>query len=88
MQKLVVQSGEIGVINGLAGKAASVRVARSNGDPGAGSTIQICGANTITGSSNPLVIVDGVPLNNNTVYGGGNGGRAGGTSQQSRLVTI
>lgn len=84
----VVQSGETGVINGLAGKAASVRVARSNGDPGAGSTIQIRGANTITGSSNPLVIVDGVPLNNNTVYGGGNGGRAGGTSQQSRLNDI
>ena len=85
----VVQSGETGVINGLAGKAASVRVARSNGDPGAGSTIQIRGANTITGSSNPLVIVDGVPLNNNTVYGGGNGGnRSGGTSQQSRLNDI
>ncbi|MDF9798599.1 TonB-linked SusC/RagA family outer membrane protein [Catalinimonas alkaloidigena] len=85
----VVQSGETGVINGLAGKAASVRIARSNGDPGAGSTIQIRGANTITGSSNPLVIVDGVPLNNNTVYGGGNGAnRSGGTSQQSRLNDI
>ena len=46
----VVRSGETGLINGLAGKAAGVRVARSNGDPGAGSAIQIRGANTITGS--------------------------------------
>jgi len=85
----VTRSGETGVINGLAGKAASVRIARSNGDPGAGSTIQIRGTNTITGSSDPLVIVDGVPLNNSTVYGGGNGGNeSGGTSQQSRLNDI
>ena len=85
----VVRSGETGVINGLAGKAASVRIARSNGDPGAGSTIQIRGPNTITGSSDPLIIVDGVPISNSTVYGGGNGGNeSGGVSQQSRLNDI
>ena len=33
----VVRSGETGVINGLAGKAAGVRIIRANGDPGAGS---------------------------------------------------
>ncbi len=84
----VVRSGETGLINGLAGKAAGVRVARSNGDPGAGSTIQIRGANTITGSSSPLVIVDGVPISNSTIYGNGNGGTAAGVSQQSRLNDI
>jgi TonB-linked SusC/RagA family outer membrane protein len=84
----VVRSGETGLINGLAGKAAGVRVARSNGDPGAGSTIQIRGANTITGSSSPLVIVDGVPISNSTIYGNGNGGTDAGVSQQSRLNDI
>ncbi|RMG25289.1 MAG: SusC/RagA family TonB-linked outer membrane protein [Bacteroidetes bacterium] len=87
----VTRSGETGLINALSAKASNVRINRSNGDPGAGSAIRIRGANTISGSSEPLIIVDGVPLNNSTTYGGGNnitGGRTGGTSQQSRLNDI
>ena len=85
----VVRSGEATMVNGLSGRAAGVRIARSNGDPGAGSTIQIRGANTITGSSDPLIILDGVPISNSTLYGGGNGaGEDGGVSQQSRLNDI
>ncbi len=85
------RSGETTLLNGLGAKASSVQIARSNGDPGAGSTIRIRGANSISGSSNPLIILDGVPIANNTQYGGGNnvtGGRTGGTSQQSRLNDI
>ncbi len=87
----VVRSGETGVINGLSGKAAGVRIIRSNGDPGAGSNILIRGANSIQGDGSPLIIVDGVPISNETVYGGGNdltGGSFGGVSQQSRLNDI
>ncbi len=80
----VVRSGETGLLNGMAGKAAGVRIARSNGDPGAGSTIQIRGANTITGSSDPLFIVDGIPVSNSSLVGN-SGSRAGGTSEQSRI---
>jgi len=80
----VTRSGETGLLNGMAGKAAGVRIARSNGDPGAGSTIQIRGANTITGSSDPLFIVDGIPVSNSSVVGN-SGSRAGGTSEQSRI---
>ena len=84
----IYRSGESTLLNALGAKASSVQISRSNGDPGAGSTIRIRGANTISGSSNPLIILDGVPIANNTQYGGGNnvtGGRTGGTSQQSRL---
>ncbi len=87
----VSRSGEVSVINAIGAKASNVRINRSNGDPGAGSTIRIRGANTITGDADPLIIVDGVPMNNSTTYGGGNnitGGRAGGISQQSRLSDI
>ncbi len=77
-------SGEAGILNSLAGKASGVRIARSNGDPGAGTNIQIRGANTIGGSTQPLVIVDGVPLSNDNLYGSGSS-RSGGVSQQSRL---
>ncbi len=84
----ITRSGESTLLNSLGAKASNVQISRSNGDPGAGSTIRIRGANSISGSSNPLIILDGVPISNNTQYGGGNGatgGRTGGTSQQSRL---
>lgn len=78
------RSGETGVINSLSGKASGVKIARSNGDPGAGSSIQIRGANTITGNSQPLIVIDGIAFSNENSNGIGNS-RDGGTSQQSRL---
>ncbi|WP_192348670.1 SusC/RagA family TonB-linked outer membrane protein [Algoriphagus sp. Y33] len=77
----IQRSGETGLINGLAGKASGVRIGKTNGDPGAGSVIQIRGVNTIEGASQPLVILDGVPISND------NSG-AGTVSQQSRLNDI
>ncbi len=87
----VARSGETTIANALSGKASGVKITRSNGDPGAGSAIRIRGANTISGASDPLIIVDGVPLNNTTSYAGGNGltgGRSGGITQGSRLNDI
>ena len=83
----VIRSAEPTVVNALSGKASGVRITRSNGDPGAGSAIRIRGANTIDGSIQPLIIVDGVPLDNTTSYAGGNSitGSNGGVSQGSRL---
>lgn len=87
----VTRSGEVNLINSLGAKASNVIINTTNGDPGAGVNIRIRGANTITGSTQPLIILDGVPINNSTSYGGGNnitGGTAGGTSQGSRLNDI
>ncbi len=80
----IKSSGEANILSSLAGKASGVKIARANGDPGAGVSIQIRGANTIGGASQPLVIVDGVPLSNDNLYGSGSS-RSGGVSQQSRL---
>ncbi len=87
----VIRSGEPTLANSLSGKSSGLRISRSNGDPGAGSTIRIRGANTILGDSDPLIIVDGVPLNNTTSYAGGNGltgGQSGGVTQGSRFNDI
>ncbi|WP_460961780.1 SusC/RagA family TonB-linked outer membrane protein [Spirosoma litoris] len=81
--KDIVRSGETGVINGMSGKAAGVQITKSAGDPGAGSYIQIRGQNTITGTTQPLVIVDGIPISNSTLGDG-----AAGVTQQSRLNDI
>ncbi|WP_136466286.1 SusC/RagA family TonB-linked outer membrane protein [Flagellimonas onchidii] len=79
-------SGEVNIINALQAKASGVRIARSNGDPGAGSNIQIRGANTISGSTQPLIILDGVPISNDNENGSND--PDAGTSQQSRMNDI
>ena len=83
----VVRSGEPTLLNSLSGKAAGVQIRRVSGDPGTGSTIRIRGANTISGASDPLFIVDGVPMNNSSNYnsGDGRGSRSGGVSNGSRI---
>ena len=77
---VITRSGESGLIQGLAGKTSGLKITRSSGDPGAGAYIQIRGQNTITGSSSPLIVVDGVPVSNTNVGGGTDG-----VTQQSRL---
>lgn len=79
----LAKSGETSVINGLAGKAAGVQVSRAAGDPGAAAFIQIRGQNTLTGNTQPLIVVDGIPISNTT-----EGGTSGGVVPQSRLNDI
>lgn len=86
--KSIIRSGESGLLQGLAGKASGVRITRSTGDPGAGSNIQIRGASTITGSSQPLIILDGIPISNASSVGLGASATGVGVAQQSRLNDI
>ncbi|KUJ63799.1 hypothetical protein AR687_01030 [Flavobacteriaceae bacterium CRH] len=62
----ITKSGEQNVLQALAGKAAGVQIIGSGGTPGASSKIIIRGSNTITGSTDPLIVVDGVPIDNTT----------------------
>lgn len=45
---------------GIAGKIAGVRVSQSTGGPGNAANIKIRGINSITASSNPLYVIDGI----------------------------
>ncbi|TDD95736.1 SusC/RagA family TonB-linked outer membrane protein [Flavobacterium cellulosilyticum] len=45
----------------LQGRVAGVDISATSGDPGAGMQIRIRGTSSISGSSNPLVVVDGMP---------------------------
>ena len=58
------RSGEQNVIQGLSAKAAGVQVVGSGGTPGASSKILIRGNSTFTGDNQPLIVVDGVPIDN------------------------
>lgn len=80
----VSNSGESTVLNSLSGKSSGVRISRNSGDPGAGAYIQIRGLSSITRNSQPLIIVDGVPISND-VRGNSS---SGGVNQESRLNDI
>lgn len=46
----------------LGGRAAGVNVQENNSEPGGGISIEIRGISTISGSTQPLYVIDGVPL--------------------------
>jgi len=56
----------------IQGKVAGVSVISNSGAPGAGSTIQIRGVNSLNGSTKPLIVIDGVPLDNTAIAGAAN----------------
>jgi TonB-linked SusC/RagA family outer membrane protein len=60
----LARSGETDVINGLAAKIAGIEVISTAGTPGASTKILIRGNSTFTGDNQPLIVVDGVPINN------------------------
>lgn len=53
-------------INSLQGRVAGVEVTSTSGVPGASSSITIRGVSSISSSNQPLMIVDGLPIDNKT----------------------
>lgn len=82
---LIRRSNEVNVVNALAGKAANVQVTSQSGDPGASSYIRIRGLKTINGTGQPLIVVDGSPINNQTFS---TGETTGGAAVSNRLADL
>ncbi len=59
------RANEPNIVQALAGKVPNVLTNQGSGDAGASTAIQIRGPKTF-GTSQPVIIVDGVPMNNNT----------------------
>jgi TonB-dependent starch-binding outer membrane protein SusC len=57
----------------IAGKVAGVSIISNSGQPGSGSTIRIRGGSSLNASNDPLIVVDGVPLDESGISGAGNG---------------
>lgn len=53
----------------LVGKAAGVSVITNGGAPGAGATIRIRGGSSMSASNNPLIVIDGVPVDDSGIAG-------------------
>mgnify|MGYP002126440658 CR=1 FL=1 len=56
----------------IQGKVAGVKINTNDGAPGGGSTIRLRGGTSINASNDPLIVVDGVPLDNGGIAGASN----------------
>ncbi len=54
----------------LLGRAAGVSVVQNSSEPGGGISISIRGASSFTAGTDPLYVIDGLPINNNSLTGG------------------
>lgn len=70
----------------LQGKIPGVNITSTSGISGTGTNIIIRGYSSVTGSNQPLFVVDGVPFNTNTNQQTGFG--AGGVTTSSRMLDL
>jgi iron complex outermembrane receptor protein len=56
----------------LIGKAAGVRITSNGGQPDAAPNIRIRGGSSISANNNPLIVIDGIPIDNVNPAGVGN----------------
>ena len=68
----IAERGETDVARILNGKATGVNIQQTSGLAGSGTNIIIRGYSSITGSNQPLFVVDGVPFNTDTNSDGSN----------------
>lgn len=81
------------VLAALQGKTAGAQISQNSGDPAGGISVRLRGISSISSSSEPLYIIDGVIVNNGTnrvtnTSGNYDGSNFVGTIGQSRLVDI
>lgn len=62
----LVESRENNVANAFAGKVSGLQVIRGSNGPASSSKIVLRGNNSLTGDNQPLVVVDGIPMDNFT----------------------
>lgn len=60
----IVATREPNITNALSGQVAGLQVVRSSNGPGGSSKILLRGFSSLTGDNQPLIVIDGVPMNN------------------------
>jgi len=81
------------ILGALQGKTAGAQITQNSGDPAGGMSVRLRGISSISSSSEPLYIIDGVIVNNATnrvtnTSGNYDGNNFVGTIGQNRLVDI
>jgi len=60
------KSASVSLVGGLQGKIAGATISNTSGAPGGSTKVILRGFSSITGSNQPLYVIDGVPLDNST----------------------
>ncbi len=68
----LTQSGQMSMTSSLSGKVAGVQINQFGGQVGASSRISIRGNSSFSSDQQPLIVVDGVPIANDTKRSGDN----------------
>ncbi|MGQ2118031.1 SusC/RagA family TonB-linked outer membrane protein [Ornithobacterium rhinotracheale] len=56
----------------IQGKAAGVQITSNGGAPGSGSMIRVRGTASLNASNDPLIVIDGMPIDNGGIHGAAN----------------
>lgn len=89
--KELSQSGTGGFINSLQGRVPGAQITQNSGDPSGGISVRLRGVKSLSGSSDPLYVIDGVIVSNNSdnVSQLAAGGQIGGANAaQNRLADL
>ncbi|TYP98028.1 TonB-linked SusC/RagA family outer membrane protein [Tenacibaculum adriaticum] len=75
------------IVNALSGKVAGINVTSTGGSVNSSSRITIRGVSTLSGNDQPLIVVDGVPIDNNS-YGRSSNGTSSGVDTQNGMADV
>ena len=64
--KELLKARDPNVLNSMAGRIAGVRITQQSGTVGGSSRVMIRGANSLSSASEPLFVVDGIPISNSS----------------------
>lgn len=84
----LTQISEPDPLRSMSGKIAGVNIIGSSGLPGSSTRITIRGNSSLTGSNQPLFVVDGIPYDNSYTASGTTSALVGGGAPSNRAVDI
>jgi TonB-dependent SusC/RagA subfamily outer membrane receptor len=67
--KELLKARDPNLLNSMAGRVAGVRISQQSGTVGGSTRVMIRGANSISSASEPLFVVDGIPISNSSFNG-------------------
>jgi TonB-linked SusC/RagA family outer membrane protein len=75
----ITKARDINFLNSLSGRSAGVQIKKSSSGPGGSTRVILRGDKSLTGDSQPLFVIDGIPMANNRggqpgMWGGVDGG--------------
>lgn len=66
------KGSQINAQDALVGKIAGVNITPGSGAPGDGGTIRIRSGSSLSANNDPLIVIDGVPIDNSSIQGSSN----------------